>query len=665
MTIPRPPVRPIRLMDIEVFKNYFLIGFTDATTLDCWEFELYPGGPALDRAGIDWLLQTSTLITFNGNHYDVPMMSLALTGANNATLKQASDGIILGNLRSWQFERQWNVSAPSYLDHIDLFDVAPGMASLKIYGGRLHSKRMQDLPIEPDALISPEQRAILRQYRRNDDLTTLDLYTKLKPQIELRANMSKVYGMDLRSKSDAQIAEAVIKSQIGGYIERPTIPHGTTFQFKAPSFVSFQTPQLQAVLDMVQRAVFTVSDKETAIDDTDVKTGIQMPKELTDAKVRIGNGVYRMGIGGLHSSESCAVHVSDGAHVLSDHDVTSYYPSIILNCGLYPYHLGPRFLEVFRNIFDSRVAAKRSKDKVTDLALKIVLNGSFGKFGSKWSILFSPNLLIQVTLTGQLSLLMLIEMLELCGIPVVSANTDGIVVKCPLALEPMRDQIMQWWESVTGFGLDMTSYGLLASRDVNNYIAIKPNGEHKGKGAYADPGLQKNPANMICVDAAVAYLAKGIPLADTVTSCRDITKFVTIRSVKGGGEKYHGTEIADPETQKGRKEQMLSAGWHEPTKGLWAKGQACGPLEQMYPLALQQLRLAAPVRKEYLGKAVRWYYAKDEPGAIHYASNGNKVARSEGAKPLMELPDNFPADVDFDWYVKEAKSLLSDMGVVV
>ncbi|KKS65278.1 MAG: hypothetical protein UV34_C0020G0001, partial [Parcubacteria group bacterium GW2011_GWB1_42_6] len=39
--------------------------------------------------------------------------------------------------------------------------------------------------------------------------------------------------------------------------------------------------------------------------------------------------------------------------------------------------------------------------------------------------------MIQVTITGQLALLMLIERLELCGVPVISANTDGLVVECP------------------------------------------------------------------------------------------------------------------------------------------------------------------------------------------------------------------------------------------
>src|ERR1017187_7366641 len=137
-----------------------------------------------------------------------------------------------------------------------------------------------------------------------------------------------------------------------------------------------------------------------------------------------------MGIGGLHSAESGVAHVAGSNYMLIDRDVTSYYPSIILNLGLYPQHMGEAFLTVYRSLVERRVAAKKAGDKVTAESLKIAVNGSFGKLGSKWSALYAPDLLIRVTITGQLSLLMLIEMIELAGLPVLSGNTDGILVKC-------------------------------------------------------------------------------------------------------------------------------------------------------------------------------------------------------------------------------------------
>ncbi|MFK5284394.1 hypothetical protein ACI3PL_32920, partial [Lacticaseibacillus paracasei] len=69
---------------------------------------------------------------------------------------------------------------------------------------------------------------------------------------------------------------------------------------------------------------------------------------------------------------------------------------------------------------------------------------------------------------------------------------------------------------------------------VNNYIAIKTNGEVKTKGVFATTGLMKSPAGSICGEAAIRQLADGTPIATTIRECNDIRKFVNLRTVKGG-----------------------------------------------------------------------------------------------------------------------------------
>jgi hypothetical protein len=212
-------------------------------------------------------------------------------------------------------------------------------------------------------------------------------------------------------------------------------------------------------------------------------------------------------------------------------------------------------------------------------------------------------MLIQTTVSGQLSILMLIEWLEHYGIPVVSANTDGIVIKCPVSKEAEMNAVVDWWEAVTGFVTEDTSYRSLYSRDVNNYVAIKPNGQVKTKGAYASTTLMKSPANEICTEAVVEHLANGTPITTTIANCTDIRKFVTLRQVKGG------------------------AVWN---------GQ-------------------------HLGRVVRWYYGT-AGASIHYVTNGNKVAKSDGAVPCMALPDTVPGDINYEWYINEAEQILADIG---
>lgn len=619
------------IVDIETYRNYFLICFTDIITGRRRHFEMYDGHP-LDIQGVVKILRHFTLISFNGNTYDMPMLRLALRmGTSNATLKMMSDRIIQQNMKPWDCEREFNLVSIPWLDHIDLIEPAPSVqVGLKLYGGRLHSKRLQDLPIEPSAYIEPEQRIVLVDYCYNDCDTTHDVFKHIEPQINLRVSMGEQFGLDLRSKSDAQISEAVIKHELerisGDKIYRPEFSRHYQFKYAAPQFLRFTTPVMQDIFDLIKRETFTLANNGS----------VEMPASLKSAKIKIGKSVYRMGIGGLHSSESVVAHFSDDEFLVKDADVSAFYPRIILVCGLYPEHLGPAFLDVYRSIFDRRISAKaRIKQikkllemgvnaieearlrgdlkscQVIDMTLKIVLNGCFGKLGSPYSFLYSPNLMIQVTVTGQLVLLMLIEALENAGIQVVSANTDGIVSKIPRDQVDEYHDIIQRWEKRTGFEMEFAEYDALYSRDVNNYIAVKPDGTVKQKGTFAFVGskgspAEKNPANYISTDAVIAYLTKGTPLMETIEWCPDMRRFLTVRRVTGGAT-YDG---------------------------------------------------------QYLGKTVRWYYARGSKECIRRATNGDKVARSDGCKPLMELTGELPNDIDYQWYFNEAVSMLGDLGVL-
>lgn len=601
------------IVDVEVYSNYFLACFTSMKTGWVFCLEEIQNVSKLDTRLFAWILQTFTTVGFNSLNYDLPICNLAAAGQSTEQLKSASDRIILEEVRGSDVLRERKVKALK-VDHIDLIEVAPLRASLKTYAGRLHAPKMQDLPFHPSTVLSPDQIAIVRWYCVNDITNTAFMRECLREHISLRYELSNEYEVDLRSKSDAQIAEAVIAHELtrklGKRPQRPEIEVGTVYHYRVPHFLQYSSPLLNWALGIVRHARFVV----------DYTGSIAMPEEIKALKLEINGSVYRMGIGGLHSSEQTVSHRTDEHFELVDKDVISYYPFIMLNQGLYPHHLGPVFLSVYRSIVDRRIAAKKRGDKVIADSLKIVINGSFGKLGSKWSILYSPDLLIQVTITGQLSLLMLIERCELAGIHVVSANTDGIVIKCPRALRPTLDAIVGQWERDTGFETEETNYAALYSRDVNNYVAVKPDGTTKNKGAYANPWaskknpaerLHKNPTATICVEAVEAYLTKGTPPTTTIRACRDITKFVVVRSVKGGAVK------------------------------VWSDG-----------------------RVDYLGKTVRWYYAVGVEGELVYASSGNKVPRSDGAMPMMQLPEAFPTDVDYNWYEAEVERILRDIAAL-
>jgi hypothetical protein len=583
--------------DMEVYQNYTLLLFKDVATKTVTRFELPLDD--LDLEILTDIITTNRLITFNGNGYDIPLLMLVLRGDDSLKIKKASDRIIVQNLKPWNFEKEFNVKLnPPELDHVDLMEVAPLTGSLKLYGGRLHSRSLQDLPIAPGKVVSEDDKTVLRLYCENDCDTLIDLYNALKVQSELREQMSRVYGIDLRSKSDAQIAEAVIKKEVETILrhrlEKPGHSSGDRFHYQIPLWVTYKTVD---ILPAIRDAYFIVSDKG----------GVLIPDELKTREITLSKGVYRMGIGGLHSSETKQIVKEDREHMLMDFDVVSYYPSILLNQGLYPKHIGPEFLTVYKKLVAQRLAAKAAGNKAVSESLKITINGTFGKLSSKWSALYSPDLFIQIVITGQLALLMLIEALDdILGVEVMSANTDGVTIRCRRDTEKEALDAVKTWEQTTGFETERADYAALYSRDVNNYIAVKTSGEVKTKGAYGiGLPLHKNPYAQICSRSVIDYLTLDASIEGTVAACRDIRQFVCIRTVKGGAI-HHGKPI---------------------------------------------------------GKIIRWYYSTLEEEAILYQVNNYLVPNTYGAAPAVVLPTEIPVDLDRAWYVKEAYSLLTDLGV--
>lgn len=341
--------KPLAVVDCEVYRNYFLCKLRRVDNGAVIAFQMWSDGPWLDRAHMDYALRQVTLVSFNGINYDMVVIAAALAGFSCDQIKRVSDFIIQGNMRPWDCERQFNFRIPAY-DHIDLIEVVPTTVSLKVMMGRLHCRKMQDLPIEHDQMITPEQRGLIYTYNDNDLDGTEALLRKFWDQIKLRYEMSTEYGIDLRSKSDAQIAEAVIKRKLTdlGVNVRKAAIEPRAFKYQFPAFLHNAGPIVQEVMRQVRESDFLVEPSGY----------VKMPEQLAKAKIQIGQSVYRMGIGGLHSSEQSVEHYADDQWLLLDRDVASYYPAIIITTALYPRHLGPEFLDVYRRMRDERIAAK-------------------------------------------------------------------------------------------------------------------------------------------------------------------------------------------------------------------------------------------------------------------------------------------------------------------
>ena len=539
-----------------------------------------------------------TWIGFNSINFDKQLINAAMCGHDAHVIKRIATTIIQYGLKPWDVRRLFPMEELDF-DHIDLIEVAPGVRiSLKAYAGRMDSPRMVDLPYHHDKDLNKSEQAVLQDYCFNDLEETDRLHTTLAEALALRVMLSKQHGIDLRSKSDAQAAEAILKKICG--VAKNSGLRPTYVNYTTPSLIKTKNEQIKELIEQTENTAFAID-----------KNGAPVEPEWMKDPIAFRGGLYKYGLGGLHSQHDLRLHrVATDDYGISDFDVTSYYPNILINCDLVPTmsgNKGEAFINAYKDIYAQRVAAKRAKNKVVDKSLKIALNGTFGKLGSPYSAFYAPDLLLAVTITGQLNLFCMIEALTRHkGVEILSANTDGIMVGYP---KKLREKVLAEIAANTkrtGFGWEETPYVKIAMKDVNNYLAITVDGKVKAKGLYAPYGVlqMKNPTFQVCSDAAADYLLKGTSPERYIARQKRIEKFLSVRTVNGGGEQ-NGVPF---------------------------------------------------------GRLARWYMTTDELPPLRYLSNGNKVPKSDGGRLCLELPATLPLDLDKHWYVKETYQILHDIG---
>lgn len=573
-------------LDIECYPNYFLIVLKslDGQLL---EFE-YDQETCFDKTKFVNILSRDLTIGFNSRFYDIPMIMRFIKEDDKPTndqLKRLSDELILSD-NSFDIISNNFLWTPRKWNHIDIIRVLPSKCSLKMYGARIHTKKLQDLPYDPAKILTREEKNILKSYCINDVDITRDLYLQIQDELKLRWEIGKELGVDCRSKSDADIAEIYFKNKFAdSFIPKEK---SISFKYKPPHYLSYDNDNIKNILREITNFEFT--------DKTNLKKDIS----FVGKEIKTKTNSFTIGIGGLHSKEeSIAVYTNDNQFLI-DIDVTSYYPSIIINNGIYPSNIGWEFLELYKSLRDRRLQIK-DKTSTPSKFYKIILNGTYGRLGYKKSILYDLEKMIQTTITGQLCLLMLIEELEKHGFEIISGNTDGLTVRGEIKNTDKFDDVLYWWKFLTGFELEKTHYDRIYIRDVNNYLAIKSDGGVKTKGFLSMNDLSRNAHLGIVKKAVKNYLTNEYPIENTI--------------------------------RNGAKEDYILT---------------------------KKTKFGAKFRDEYLGKVVRWYYRTD--GDYILNMKGHKVPDANGAYPIMNLDDEM-VNIDYARYYQETIKTLKMIGV--
>ena len=223
--------------------------------------------------------------------------------------------------------------------------------------------------------------------------------------------------------------------------------------------------------------------------------------------------------GGCHGADDKEA-VFEG--IILHADVASMYPTTDIEYGL----LSRKFKnpDDFKQMRDFRLKLKSEKNP-KNKALKPMINGVYGAGKDINNPSYDPLMANLTCIFGQMFILDLIDKLEpYCRL--LQTNTDGIFVLCEN--EEMKNKVIEITNQVgerLKMEFEIDEYTKLIQKDVNNYIAVKKNGELECKGAMVKFNKPIDNDLPILNDAVRNYLAYDIPVEQTINECEEYIKF--------------------------------------------------------------------------------------------------------------------------------------------
>jgi DNA polymerase, archaea type len=124
----------------------------------------------------------------------------------------------------------------------------------------------------------------------------------------------------------------------------------------------------------------------------------------------------------------------------------------------------------------------RSWYNITQGALKVILNASYGVFGADSFDLYCPPVAEATAAIGRYSITQILEHCRTVGIQVLYGDTDSLFLKNPT--REQIDDVMHYTENELGMGIDVDKtyrYAVFSSRK-KNYLGVLENGSVDVKG---------------------------------------------------------------------------------------------------------------------------------------------------------------------------------------
>lgn len=221
--------------------------------------------------------------------------------------------------------------------------------------------------------------------------------------------------------------------------------------------------------------------------------------------------------------------------------------------------------KIYEDMLERRMQAKKSGDKATANALKLIANTTYGATLNPFNDLYDPLMARSVCISGQLYLIELSNHLyqAVPDLRILQTNTDGIMVEFDDSHYSLVKEITDEWQRRTGFELEEDVISRIYQKDVNGYIEVAEDGTVKKKGGYLVRGIAQagafnvNNNATIVAKAITEFFVNGTPVEDTVNGCTDIFEFQII--AKAGVKYREAYHIVDGEKRPVQKVNRVYA----------------------------------------------------------------------------------------------------------
>ena len=493
----------IWIFDFEVFKYDYLVVFKSLKT---GEYKVIWNDPYQ----VQWFMESEPILCgFNNKHYDNFILKAVLVESTPEEVKEVNDEIIGG-------KNGWEIGFLSkYFDSFDLMDDMQVGLSLKAIEGHLGMNIEEtEVDFNIDRPLTDKEKELTEKYCKFDVDATEKLFYLRKDYLENKIFLGRQCGL-----SEAESLYMTNAKLTSKYLKAERKEWNDEREYEYPS---------KLLKEYIPEDVIKFFDR--------IKDKSVSDEELWSSKLdfNIGDCPVTVGFGGIHGAIPTYIEEATETRSIRNKDVASYYPNIMRLMGYCSRNIPSP--EVYAQTIAKRVEAKKSGDKGTANALKLVLNTTYGAMLNQYNDLYDPLMGRSVCITGQLFLLELTEHLvsECPTLKVVQLNTDGIMVSFDNSDEPKWQEITQEWQDRTGFELEEDFIQKIVQKDVNNYVEVPVEGQPKVKGGQLVRGLAQagafnvNNNAPIIATAIKQYFIYGIEPEKTVWDSQNIFDFQLI-----------------------------------------------------------------------------------------------------------------------------------------